>query len=101
VNSYRITLQAADDLKGIWRYTADNHGESQADSYVNTLKAGCEKIADTPTIRQVLRVAGREVRVYRCEHHYIVYLVSDAEVIILAFLHERMDFVTRLKERLS
>jgi plasmid stabilization system protein ParE len=71
VNSYRITLQAADDLKGIWRYTADNHGESQADSYVNTLKAGCEKIADTPTI------------------------------LILAFLHERMDFVTRLKERLS
>jgi toxin ParE1/3/4 len=101
VTSYRITLQAADDLKEIWLYTADNHGESHADSYVNTLKTGCEKIADTPTIRQVLRVAGRDVRIYHCEHHYIVYLVGDAEVIIIAFLHERMDFVTRLKERLS
>ncbi|MBC8121045.1 MAG: type II toxin-antitoxin system RelE/ParE family toxin [Gemmatimonadaceae bacterium] len=101
MTGYRITRQAADDLKDIWRYTVNNHGESQAERYVNTLKTGCERIADNPTMRQVLRLAGNDVRMYHCEHHYIVYLVTDAEAIIIAFLHERTDFVARLKTRLS
>jgi toxin ParE1/3/4 len=100
VTEYRITRQAARDLKEIWHYTANNHGEIQADRYVAMLKAGCTKITKNPTIRRVLNLAGSEVRIYECEHHFIVYLANEAEVIIIAFLHERMDFVSRLKARL-
>lgn len=39
------------------------------------------------------------IRIHRCEHHYIVWLYGDRPVII-AILHERMDFVLRLKDRL-
>jgi toxin ParE1/3/4 len=101
VTGYRITKQAARDLKEIWHYTATNHSESQADRYVAKLKAGCTKITANPTIRRVLKLVGSEVRLYECEHHFIVYLADDAEVVIIAFLHERMDFVARLKARLS
>jgi toxin ParE1/3/4 len=101
VTGYRISKQAARDLKEIWHYTANNHSESQADRYVALLKAGCTKITENPTMRRVLKLAGSEVRLYECEHHFIVYLTDDTRVIILAFLHERMDFVARLKARLS
>jgi toxin ParE1/3/4 len=31
------------------------------------------------------------IRIHRCEHHYIVWLAEDRPIII-AILHERMDF---------
>jgi plasmid stabilization system protein ParE len=49
-------------------------------------------------------LGSQEVRFYRCEHHYIVYGVigiKGAKVAILAFLHERMDVMTRLADRLT
>jgi toxin ParE1/3/4 len=101
VTGYRITKQAARDLKEIWHYTASNHSELQADRYVAMLKAGCTKITENPTMRRILKLAGSEVRIYECEHHFIVYLADDAAVIVIAFLHERMDCVARLKARLS
>ncbi len=100
MTDYSITKAAADDLKEIWHYTANNHGESQADRYVATLKTGCTKITENPTLRRILKLAGHEIRTYECEHHYIVYLINNAEVVIIAFLHERMDFVARLNARL-
>ena len=35
------------------------------------------------------------------EHHYIFYLRSTTPVVIVAVLHERMDLVNQIKERLS
>lgn len=101
MTGYRITEQAATDLKDIWCYTANNHGESQADWYVDALKTGCTKIAENPSIWKVLKLAGHDVRVYHCEHHYIVYLTDDVGIVIIAFLHERMNFLARLKARLT
>ena len=40
-----------------------------------------------------------DVRIHRCEHHHIVYLKEDRPIVI-AILHERMDFVRRLRNRL-
>lgn len=99
---YAITEPAANDLKEIWRYTADRHGEAQADRYLSTLKAGCGKIAAAPERWRSVTLAGYEVRFYRCEHHYIAYAttgIKGAQVAILAFLHERMDIMTRLQDR--
>ncbi len=100
MTGYSITEQAADDLKKIWHYTASNHGEAQADRYVDALKAGCVKVTENPTLWRVLKLTSNDVRIHHCEHHYIVCLASDTEAIIIAFLHEKMDFVARLKARL-
>lgn len=101
---YKITKPAADDLKAIWRYTFDRHGEDQADKYLTALKAGCRKIADNPEGWRSLTLAGHDVRLYHCEHHYIVYTttgIRGAKVAILAFLHERMNIMARLQDRLT
>jgi toxin ParE1/3/4 len=101
---YKIAESAANDLKEIWHYTADRYGEAQANQYLAALKAGCEKIAEAPDRWRTLTLAGFEVRFYRCEHHYIVYAttgIKGAKVAILAFLHERMDLMARLEDRLT
>jgi len=43
-----------------------------------------------------------EIVVCRCEHHFVFALVLDrAPMLILAVLHETMDLVARLRERLD
>jgi plasmid stabilization system protein ParE len=44
-------------------------------------------------------VVTHNIRVLRCRRHYI-FVLTEAPPIILAFLHERMDFETRLRARL-
>jgi plasmid stabilization system protein ParE len=43
-----------------------------------------------------------KVRVCRCEHHYIFFMRPQKSLkpVILAVLHERMNLLERLKERL-
>lgn len=97
MTGYRIEKQAAQDLKEIWRTTTSNFSEKQADKYVAALKTGCRRIADYPAIGKLLKLTYKDIRLYHCEHHYIVYLTNDVEVVVIAFLHEKMDFVDRLK----
>jgi toxin ParE1/3/4 len=43
-----------------------------------------------------------QVRVARCQHHYAFYVHPEAQKpLILAVLHEQMDLLARLGERLS
>ena len=42
------------------------------------------------------------VRVMHCQHHYIFGLMrEDAPMLIVAILHERMDVIARLQNRLK
>ena len=45
---YRLTLPAVEELKQIWHYTVEAHGEAQADQYLAAPQAGCEQIAQSP-----------------------------------------------------
>lgn len=96
-----ISVSAEKDLKQIWRYTAQHYGRLQADLYTNVLLLGCQKIAQQPLVFRSLRLANQDFRVYRYKNHYILYLVADDKVVIVAFFHERMDIMVRLRARLE
>lgn len=98
--SYDLTLASEEDLRGIWRYTYDNWGFDQAETYFSQIEACCEAVGDGRFRSRALDGLPDDVRIYRCEHHYIVWL-DDERPIIIAILHERMDFVRRLRGRLS
>lgn len=43
-----------------------------------------------------------ELRMMRCEHHYVFCLPRwSAPALVVAILHERMDLMVRLTERLN
>jgi toxin ParE1/3/4 len=99
---YDITPSAKADIRSIWLYTAETWGEAQADKYIKTLDNKFEEIADGAVFSRAFLEAYPQVRAVRCEHHYVFYLIPEGKrPRIIAILHERMDFVSRLQARLS
>lgn len=99
---YELTLDAEHDLLDIARYTIKTWGREQADRYETKLTdcfaaiAAGQARASTPLRHRP------DVRVTRCQHHYVFFLVrNDACPLILAVLHEKMDLMVRLRDRLD
>lgn len=99
MKSYDLTLAAEEDLRGIWEYSCETWGIDQADRYLDQIEACCEAIGSDQARSKAHDALPDDVRVHRCEHHYLFWLIGDRPI-ILAILHERMDLVNRLKDRL-
>ena len=91
------TRQVEQDLIDIWLYTADRWGEEQADKYLRKIELCFQKINRGSAL---LKPLANDVQFIRCEHHYIFVLMTKKPIVI-AILHEKMDMLIRLKQRLS
>jgi toxin ParE1/3/4 len=99
---YELTPAAKEDVRGIWLYTAAQWGERQADRYVSLLEAGFRKIASRRAVSRTFSERYPQVRVTRCEHRYVFFLHPEGQKPrILAVLHENMNLLARLGDRLS
>jgi plasmid stabilization system protein ParE len=99
---YELTPAAEADLQDIARYTLRQWGTEQARRYAGLLDAGFRKIADGSAISRIFSERYPQVRVARCEHHYIFYLhLEGGKPRLIAVLHERMDMIARISSRLS
>ena len=90
---YRLTNQAVADLAGIWNYTADEWSESQADAYYEMLIDTCDKIAAHPNLfGKKYDEIRKGLLGCKARRHIIFYRVdSDAGILVIRILHERMD----------
>jgi toxin ParE1/3/4 len=98
-----ITPLAESDLLGIWNYTADTWGVEQANRYLRDFDA-CFSAITAGTIMAKRPLPGRpRLQSMRCQHHYVFFLTAkqSGKPIIIAILHENMDLIARLKERLG
>ena len=100
MKSYDLTLAAEGDLRGIGRYTYETWGLDQAETYFDRIEACCEAVGDGRARSKSFDELPGDVRIHRCEHHYIVWLEGERPVII-AILHERMDCLRQLRGRLQ
>lgn len=99
---YELTPDAAADLREIARYTRRQWGETQSRHYARLLAACFEKIAAGEAVTRSLSDLFSELLVARLEHHFIFYLHPEGQKpVIIAVLHERMDLIARLRDRLS
>lgn len=98
--SFKLTNAVKADLSDIARYTADKWGKRQALKYADLLDQCFQQIAEEKDISKTILPHNAFVRVCRCEHHYVFYLRQEKGPVILAVLHEKMDLIERLKERL-
>ncbi|MBF9052210.1 type II toxin-antitoxin system RelE/ParE family toxin [Roseobacter sp. HKCCD9010] len=86
-------------MRGIWHYSHKTWGTDQAERYLDQIETCCKAISDGGTRSKSHDALPDDVRVHRCEHHYIFWLTGDVPIII-AVLHERMDLLNRLRDRL-
>jgi plasmid stabilization system protein ParE len=99
---YVLQSGAANDLRSIIKYTRDTWGLTQARVYSEKLRAGLQRLALGQGAYKILDNIHPSLRVTRCEHHYIFCIWrEDAPAIIIAILHERMDLIARITDRLA
>lgn len=100
MSEYELTPAAERDLLEIARYTIKTWGVEQADRYEAALKAHFKAIGSGEARTRVFLEHRPELRVGRCEHHYVFFLQrASACPLILAVFHENMDLMTRLRDR--
>lgn len=100
--TYVLTDGAEADLRDIIRHTRKEWGEAQVRSYVAKLKAGIARVAAGQGVFRELDALYPALRMARCEHHYVFCLPREnAPALIVSILHERMDLMARLADRLS
>ncbi len=99
---YELTEAADADVQAIAQYTVTTWGIEQARRYEAILERHFQAIG-----REKARTRGflknrPELRVSRIERHYVFHLVRKKECpLILAVLHENMDLMNRLRNRLD
>jgi plasmid stabilization system protein ParE len=98
---FLLTVGAEADLEAIAVYTVDTWGVEQARKYEHALTRHFRELADD-AMRTKAALTGRDdIRVSRCEHHYVFSVKHRGATVILAVLHERMDLLARLRARLE
>lgn len=99
---YERSHTALRDWQDIVEYTLDQHGVAQAEKYAAGLIQCMEAMAQETGHLKDIDVGGRIVRIKHCQKHYIFALIrKNAPMIVIAIFHERMDLMTRLKDRLQ
>ena len=102
MTSYELTPNADADLEEIARYTILEWSSKQASLYLDKLHLCFQQIASKKVITKTFSEEFSQLFVTRCEHHYVFYLhPQKTKPVIIAILHERMDMVNHLKDRLS
>ncbi|WJT01119.1 type II toxin-antitoxin system RelE/ParE family toxin [Novosphingobium humi] len=100
--AYVLTKAAEQDIRSILRYTRQQWGEGQMRAYMSALEQGIAQLAAGQGAYRDMGAMREGLRMARCRHHYIFALGrEDGPTLILAILHEKMDLIARLGDRLG
>lgn len=98
--SYKISVQASEDIENIWLYTFENWSLEQADRYVNLIFDEIEYLANNPKSGKDFNHIRKNYRSSKVKSHIIFYRLVDEQnnIEIIRVLHQRMDIENRLNE---
>lgn len=97
-----LTAAAETDVRGIVRYTRRQSGDAKLRAYMDKLERGIVRLAAGQGAFKDLGMLYPALRMSHCQHHYIFCLHREnAPPLIVAILHERMNLMTRLADRLA
>jgi plasmid stabilization system protein ParE len=99
---YILTRSAAAELREVVRYTQREWGTAQCRTDIEQLEKTATELALGQGVFRRRDDLQPGLRVRLAGRHYIFCLPQTGEpALILAILHERMDLIARLKERLD
>lgn len=98
---YLLTEAAQTDLRDIIHYTRKQWGDAQVREYLALLEKGMARVAQGKGRFKDLSDIYPALRMAHCQHHYLFCLPRTNEpALIVAILHERMDLMARLADKL-
>ncbi|MFM2388845.1 MAG: hypothetical protein RLZZ437_400 [Pseudomonadota bacterium] len=91
-----LTRQAERTLAEIAAWTVDTFGKRQAEAYAEDLIEGCHALANgrAPSHdcrRLVAADRSEDLRYARIGQHYVVFIATPERMVVVDFLHVRMD----------
>ena len=99
---YVLTAATEADVRSIIRYTRQLWGEAQVRTYIDKLEQGIAHLSAGQGAFKDMGLLYPGLRMAHCEHHYIFCLPREhAPSLIVAILHERMNLMARLADRLA
>ncbi len=87
----RISEPAADDLKAISVYGAENWGWEKSNRYLDDLSSLIGNLLDNPYLGRTRDDLDSDVRGIRTHQHVIFYRILRSQLEIVRVLHERQD----------
>jgi toxin ParE1/3/4 len=96
-----LTRQAEAALEDIAIWTVETFGKRQAEAYAEDLIETCQALSDgaapSRDCRRLVDPALPEnLRFARSGQHYVIFMASPERMVIVDFLHVRMDLPARL-----
>lgn len=96
---YELTKKANEDLDGIWGYTYEEWGETQADKYYFELVDCCQFLAENQNFGKNYKEIFETLFGYRINRHIIFYQrINSTKILIVRILHDAMDLKNRILE---
>ena len=90
MNRVTYSPAAIADIDGIWDYTAETWGMTQADRYTDSIRDVCDELGAGK--KQGRAVAAREGYLkYAVGKHFVFFLRSDQGIAVIRVLHQQMD----------
>lgn len=88
---FRLSNQAAQDIKEIYKYSVGQFGELQAQRYDDSLWACFDLLAANPRAGRERLAFMKPLRSHQHQKHVIFYCIREDYILIVRVLHERMD----------
>jgi len=90
---HRLTRQAAEDIRAIYRQGLRIFGRQQADRYHAQLQNVFQLLGDNPQLARERREIEPPVRIHPCGSHLVVYKEhEDGGVLIIRIRHHRENW---------
>lgn len=96
MGKFRLTVEAKEDLRRIYRYGVLTFGETQADSYYDTLFERFAQIASEPYLYQSVDSIREGYRRCVCGVDNIFYRLSEDETVEIIAILSRQDYPENL-----
>lgn len=98
---YRISTNAAKSFREIGIYTRKRYGRDQMRFYLGGLLGRCKAIAAGGVHHQSCRTMfaddlREDLRFTRAGEHYVIFIETAQEVLIVDFIHQAADVAKRL-----
>ncbi len=97
----KFTPSALSDLDDIWRYTEYNWGRNQAISYISQIENTCHDVTSGNKVLRRLPEIEALSGFCKCGSHYIFFIQNSKETVVLTVLHEKMDLIQQINDRLE
>ena len=91
---FRVTPRALEDLKNIGRYTEQQWGKQQRNTYLRALEKRFGWLAENPQLGKHRMDIAEGYYSFPQAAHVVFYLIRDNSIDIIGIPHKEMDIIT-------